>query len=698
MVPVTVKSAVQSTSAVKKTKKPPACDYCKARRVICHPQPDGKPCPRCVEKEVTCTTTPVVRRKPRRRAGDGADQRGSALAPSAAPTASSSSSSRTGARRSAKGDSPPGLLPSPHSSLLSWRDAHPLPATFIEELIKLFPSVPQYKLPIVPFRKICTRLEACAWDLSRLHPHECVLAYSIMAVTARVSTHPMLIGADVSDTQLLQFLASGNVMITPGLDLRELGRRRDALCRRLQDEACRLAFEAGVTVVTSEENAASCYLLDFLESSTNSLDNPMTWTAAMMWHMRTLAESEDRGELFSVNYCRLHWPIQLMNCALLSLCSGRSIPFTEHDERLICGPPPVDIETATITLANQPVTDQTIGNFIYPFLSHVIHLARQSSENIIGPYARRFPLNEAALIAHIAAIEALQKTSVFLHDCIELALPTTKRDWARPALKNGLFITGLAAPSLLIPLHRELRRRLAEGSVSVLYRGDEYSIDEGFHVDEYASRARGRVEALHRRVRAMALRSVAEATRRTPHLPSLAYMTHLQCSRFGAWIDLFVRECEPADIAPGERYMTLERMGAIIKLDGFAWVDRSGSVSTIEGEMALLQAQQQLVPHFAHGGLWADDVAEHGVHDVAERGLYDDLSFRARPERDDDDREQHYDRDWSLTMPNKSELERASISPDFPATGPSLPNMMDDSTSMLDPALPRFTFPLNFPS
>ena len=41
------------TSTVTKRKKPPACDYCKARRVICHPQPDGKPCPRCEEKEVT---------------------------------------------------------------------------------------------------------------------------------------------------------------------------------------------------------------------------------------------------------------------------------------------------------------------------------------------------------------------------------------------------------------------------------------------------------------------------------------------------------------------------------------------------------------------------------------------------------------------------------------------------------------------
>ena len=49
-----------------------------------------------------------------------------------------------------------------------------------------------------------------------------VLAQCIMAVTSRVSTHPALVGADVSDAQLAGFLSSGNLMMTPGLDLREL--------------------------------------------------------------------------------------------------------------------------------------------------------------------------------------------------------------------------------------------------------------------------------------------------------------------------------------------------------------------------------------------------------------------------------------------------------------------------------------------
>ncbi|KAF5346171.1 hypothetical protein D9758_009923 [Tetrapyrgos nigripes] len=58
-------SATPEIAATKPKKKPPACDQCKARRVLCHSRPDGKSCPRCLEKGIKCTTTPVVRRKRR---------------------------------------------------------------------------------------------------------------------------------------------------------------------------------------------------------------------------------------------------------------------------------------------------------------------------------------------------------------------------------------------------------------------------------------------------------------------------------------------------------------------------------------------------------------------------------------------------------------------------------------------------------
>ncbi|KAL1678168.1 hypothetical protein EV122DRAFT_290533 [Schizophyllum commune] len=612
------------TSTVSKRKKPPACDYCKARRVICHPQPDGKPCPRCVEKEVVCTTTPTVRRKPQRRRAENTEPTATAdAAPSTSKSCSSEASLRKTGQRSADAAPAVATASSRESTgsgpVLSWRDAHPLPAPLIEELIKLFPYLPQSQLPIVPYHRIHQKLEACAWDPSQLDAHSCVLAHCIIAVTARVSTHPMLIGADVTDTQLLEFLSSGNLMIIPGLDLRELGRRRDAICRGLHEEARRLAREAGITIYTSEENAASCYLLDFLESSTHSYDSSLSWSAAMMWHVRALAESEDHSDLFSVNYRRLHWPIHLFDCALLSIGSGRSLPFTEHDERLICGLPPIDIDTATIALATEPLTGRSIGEFIYPFLSHVIKLVRFSSEKLVGPYARRQPLDEAMLTGHLCAVEALQKTCVFLHDCIESAIPRVKRNWAKPALANGLFITSLAVPGLLIPLHHELKRRLAVDSTGgagdaggVAGLNNMNGIGHALPSTDYSRR---RLELLQRQVRALALRAVVEATRRARDLPSLPYMTHLQNTRFEEWLQMLVDESEGCDISPLERYEALERIADLFKLDGFAWVERSGAISLVESEMAYLQAQHHFVPHSWRPDAWADEMVVDGALD-----------------------------------------------------------------------------------
>ncbi|KAL1741970.1 hypothetical protein HDZ31DRAFT_44273 [Schizophyllum fasciatum] len=706
MAPVTFKNTAPSTSAIKKKKKPPACDYCKARRVICHPQPDGKPCPRCVEKEVKCTTTPVVRRKPQKRTEDG-DQAASAPSapgPSATESPSSASSSRAHEKARDKSKSPPPPPPpaaieaaatepsSTDNAVLAWRDATPLPAPLVRELYKLFPFLPQSQLPIVPYRRIHDKLESLAWDPQQLDAHSRVLAHCIMAVTARVSTHPMFVGSDATDAQLAGFLSSGNLMMMPGLDLRELGRRRDALCRRLHEEACQLAHAAGITTVTTEENAASCYLLDFLESSTNQTDNPMTWTAAMTWHLRTLAESEEYNDIFGVTFRRLHWPVQLMNCALLALCAGRSIPFTEHDERLMCGPSPAPIEEATFALANQPVTGKNIGTFLYPYLSHVIKLARQSSESIIGPYARRFPLNEAALINHMAAVEALQKTCLFLHDCIEFAIPRVRQDWVRPALANGYFITGLALPSLLVPLHRELKRRLAEGSITVLHRGTdgvgEYSVDT-------ANRTRARIELLHRQVRSMALHSVAQCTKRARDLPSLPYLTHLQCSRFASWTKLLVEECEGPEISAIERYETMERLCDILRLDGFAWVDRSGSLPAVEAEMALLQAQQQLQPSFSRSDIpndWADSVemASHGT-------TFGDHTFSSLDQSQHTGEESMYGDAWSLSLSSSHALATASITPDFSTATSGMAGMLDD-THMLEQALLQSNIPLSFGS
>ncbi|KAJ7688877.1 hypothetical protein B0H17DRAFT_1067745, partial [Mycena rosella] len=45
-------ATVKTRMHTPKSKKSQACDACKARRVLCHPQLHGAPCPRCAEKNI----------------------------------------------------------------------------------------------------------------------------------------------------------------------------------------------------------------------------------------------------------------------------------------------------------------------------------------------------------------------------------------------------------------------------------------------------------------------------------------------------------------------------------------------------------------------------------------------------------------------------------------------------------------------
>ncbi|KAL1678164.1 hypothetical protein EV122DRAFT_212497 [Schizophyllum commune] len=666
-----------------KRKKLPACDYCKARRVICHPQPDGKPCPRCEEKEVTCTTTPTVRRRRRTRKeieearARERDAQARVLRTESSPSSVPIDGTRP-SRPAVTVVTPARTLSSFQAqAILSWRDANPLPGPLVAELIKLFPTVPQSLLFNIPYRRLCSKLEECGWDLARLDAPARFLASCTIALTARISTHPMLIGTDVTDPRVLRFLASGNLVVTPGLDLRALGRARDAQCKRLYDEACRLATDTGVSMVPTEESAAGYYILDFLESSTNAYDCSLTWTALMMWHVRRVAESDDHNDLFSPNYRRLHWPIQLLNCALICLCFGRSIPFTEHDERLICGPAPDDLEAAAITLSHGPITLQAIGEFIYPYLSYAIRLARESSESLVGPrltaYARRFPLNEAALVAHVSAVECLQRACDLLHDCVEAIIPRTKRGWVPAALANGLFVTSVAVPSILVPLHKELKRRLAEGSIPTLQTGFDGDGDgHGQAGGQYASDAAKRVRALHWKV-----------TERTRDLPSITYMTHLQCSRWISWIELAAEECEPMDMTPLERYKMLDRIVTIMRIDGFAWLERFGTVDYIKEAMARLERQHQLALHRKHPGVsstWLSNPGKAPNGTTYERGYATLRSFRAQSAL--------YEGGYasSPTVRSYPFVPSATHSPDLPEAT-SMGGMLDSESQMLEQAM-----------
>ena len=59
-------------------------------------------------------------------------------------------------------------------------------------------------------------------------------------------------------------------------DIRECGVRRVAACRALRAKAVKDACETGIMFEATEENALSCYFLDYLDQSASRLSWLMT--------------------------------------------------------------------------------------------------------------------------------------------------------------------------------------------------------------------------------------------------------------------------------------------------------------------------------------------------------------------------------------------------------------------------------------
>lgn len=83
-----------------------------------------------------------------------------------------------------------------------------------------------------------------------------------MALTARLSAHPFILGAS-PEAPPFESITPAYLVEHP--DLREYGARREAMCEKLREKAIRLAWERGTLVESSEDSMACCHLLEVLE-------------------------------------------------------------------------------------------------------------------------------------------------------------------------------------------------------------------------------------------------------------------------------------------------------------------------------------------------------------------------------------------------------------------------------------------------
>lgn len=122
--------------------------------------------------------------------------------------------------------------------------------------------MPQFSHPLIRMSSIKQRVFAASFEVYRLPPQSRVLALCIIALASLASFHECVLGAGPRPESF-----TDQSFFTSNPDVLSCGVRRSAACRALRAEALKAAWEIGIILQPSNENAASCFLLDILEQS-----------------------------------------------------------------------------------------------------------------------------------------------------------------------------------------------------------------------------------------------------------------------------------------------------------------------------------------------------------------------------------------------------------------------------------------------
>ncbi|BGP26701.1 hypothetical protein JCM10295v2_005654 [Rhodotorula toruloides] len=565
-----------------------------AKRVLCHPNPAG--CPRCVEKGVECTTTPVVRRKPQRKPKNSlaSAESNDDTSPPAAPladlpnpptststippqfngdigSASVASTSRVPYIRPALAITSHETLafqPSALAEQLSlylqglvdrtaWVDQTLEPA-LVEHLYDCFRQSGHYDHPLLSGSSLDLKFPRVGWQLWLLSPEERILAYAVLAIGAGLSYSPAIIGTSAR-TDPTSFEAIDEI----GDDLREFGQRRKAACEALTKLALEKAKEGEVMLHPSLDNAATCYILDSLvniDDGEKRTSRP--WLSAYMTHLRAII---DKGEIESPTLTSSHlWALHLS-----------ADLFTEvHSDHLTS--PVSDKEVAD--MYKKWIAEKGKWPNITPFAMYYLSTAREIVERLLGAYARRQPLDNTAISAALSALSRLRSLTLLHFQACEPLIDQSVKPSLFPHAKNrkARWTPDLAArglrnwaaftwTGLVPPIYRELARRMQEIQAQ-LQRGEASLTD----ID--TRQAHERLEMSFRQVRDLvpdAVETLLDAIERAPQ-----YVLLVTTRRFllTGLVEILADASEQGTfLANGRSISLLERSASALKKAGYTF-------------------------------------------------------------------------------------------------------------------------------
>ncbi|KAJ6450778.1 hypothetical protein C8R45DRAFT_1042762 [Mycena sanguinolenta] len=536
---MTNRSPILHSQEIFRPKKPPACDSCKAKRVLCHPTTDRSPCPRCLEKGTNCTTTPAARgRPPKPNLGTGHTGTPEPLSASVTTSESPPEDPETSAA----------LNPTLSARLkLSPRLVH-----------HLFDCIH----PMLLGDDLRQTLSVVSWQILQLPPQLKVLAHCVAALSASISFDHAIIGPGPKPASL----ADRSIFI-PGADLRDYGVRRTPMYRALCAEALQLASEVGIYLEPSEANAASCFILQLLENDKEATSRP--WAVAFFSHIRALYDSSPNMRTHNAAF----WTGFLLMEVMETTLQRQPILVSHHDQLLFTGKDIVPLENlfGSIQSMMQVRKEQPLIPFAAmkpcELLRYSTAFPQTVSIDSTPDFARRHPLDECAIMEFIASLNHLYSISSLAFDQEEQVCPGDslvgpadhRRQGVHLNFHSCAYIMAFSRATLVLALHRELVRRLVlSPPLPITAPPAEHWKAE-------------RLALLRRQVGEMADSTVDDIARSLRFLPSLPHIAHMNRGAVLGWAEFCLDEADAQGRVTPERAATIETISEALKLIGYSW-------------------------------------------------------------------------------------------------------------------------------
>ncbi|KAJ6546676.1 hypothetical protein DFH09DRAFT_1320846 [Mycena vulgaris] len=389
----------------------------------------------------------------------------------------------------------------------------------IAHFFQCFDRLPQVMNPIIRATSITMTIRTVSYQLYLLPSQSRALALCIIALSSLISFHEAVLGDGPRPKSFTdaEFFSSTQ-------DVLSCGARRAGAYRALHGLALKAAGDSGAMLQVSNENAASCFLLDVLDQlDVCGISRP--WASAYLSHARALAPTWRTSTLAPPDGG--YWAGDLMAEALRATSSRKPILFSRDDQLLLCGPEPLSPEALLASLKRTTRKSPTavIFSSMIPYFFHITCLSRELWETITGDRAHLGPVSEGAVIQFLASLSLMHAILSRLLALCDSALlltadssePGFLLEGERVSLGRCASAIVLGFAGLALPLHRELESRALSLSIDI---------------PGSSAHHQGRMRVLQNQACDMAALGARDLARIVPYLPPV---------HFPKWLPL--RDC-----------------------------------------------------------------------------------------------------------------------------------------------------------